>query len=396
MRARLLSLLAAGAGLGLLGGVLISNPVVAEDGAPAPAVLTDAQKSAFEAGDCNRCHHVPGLADASRTDSCQGCHIWIKAVSRDPAKRAKAMQVFPLWERYEHNVASYLEVPSLEAGMARLEPDWVATYLRDPHDLRPHLPETMPRFDLDDAQIAAITEVFAAARVQVPATPRPKKSHVKAGEALFAAKGCTACHTFGGRHTTGRLPLAPDLAHTRDRMHPDRVAAWIRDPKAMSPTATMLAVPMTEDELIVLRDYVMLAPTRSEAAPSRSAAIEPTTEPVTWDQVEAQVFGKICVHCHMDPAQNQGRAGPGNAGGFGWAETGIELQTYEGVVAVADKIPDALLRRVAEGHRDDVGVGLHPAAVERPERPGMPLGLPPLPDRDLALVLGWIEQGMPR
>ena len=396
MLRRLLSLVAAGAGLGLLGGLLVTSPGVAADHPAAPAALTDAQKAAFTAGDCNRCHHVPGLEDAGRTDSCQGCHVWIKGVSRDPAKRAKAMQVFPLWERYERNVATYLEVPSLEAGMARLEPEWVASYLRDPHDLRPHLPETMPRFDLDEAQIAAITEVFAAAKVAVPKTARPRKANIEAGELLFSKKGCVACHTFGGRHTLGQVPMAPDLANTRDRMHPDAVAAWIRDPQNMSADATMVAMPMTDAELIVLRDYVMLAPTGAKPAEARASAVQPTEAPVTWEQVEAQVFGKICVHCHMDPAQNQGRAGPGNAGGFGWAETGIELQTYEGVVAVADKIPDALMRRVAEAHRDDVGVGFRPAVVERPERPGMPLGLPPLSEQDLALVLGWIEQGMPR
>ena len=97
-----------------------------------------------------------------------------------------------------------------------------------------------------------------------------------------------------------------------------------------------------------------------------------------------------------NPAQNQGRAGPGNAGGFGWAATGIELQTYEGVVAAADRIPDALLRRRAEAARDVVAAGHAPAGVERPARPGMPLGLPPLPDEDISLVLGWIAQGMPR
>ena len=40
--------------------------------------------------------------------------------------------------------------------------------------------------------------------------------------------------------------------------------------------------------------------------------------------------------------------------------------------------------------------GFQPATVTRPELPGMPLGLPPIPDEDISLVLGWIEQGMPR
>ena len=122
---------------------------------------------------------------------------------------------------------------------------------------------------------------------------------------------------------------------------------------------------------------------------------EPVKTPVSWAMVEERVFGKICVHCHMDPEANQGRRGPGNAGGFGWEPTGIQLETREGVIAVGDKIADALARRRLEAVRDYVGLGETPAEVDRPVRPGMPLGLPPIPDEDIALVLGWIEQGFP-
>ncbi len=85
----------------------------------------------------------------------------------------------------------------------------------------------------------------------------------------------------------------------------------------------------------------------------------------------------------------------GNAGGFGWTATGIELETLDGVRAAADHIPAALQRRRQEAHRDQVAPGHLPARVDRPERPGMPLGLPPLSDADHQLVLGWIELGMP-
>lgn len=394
-----------GVGLGLLAVAIVASqqpdaqadPVEVDAVAPPPPTgLTAAQKSAFEAGDCNRCHHVPTVADAGQLDSCQGCHVWIKAMSSDPQTRAKAMEVFPLWERYEKNVASYLEVPSLEAAMARLEPGWVAAYLADPHDLRPNLPETMPRFDLEPSQVDAIVQAFAARTVAVPATPAPDPKNLAKGEALFASKGCVACHTFGGRHTIGAVPMAPDLAHTRTRMSPDRIAAWIRDPKAVSDRATMPPLALPAAEVLALRDYVLLADPRSKPAPTFAQQVRPTDAPVTWAQVEERVFGRICVHCHMDPEQNQGRRGPGNAGGFGWPASGIELQTYEGVKAVADRIPDALARRAAEGHRDTVGPGFHPAVVQRPAKPGMPLGLPPLPDEDRALVLGWIAQGMPK
>lgn len=343
---------------------------------------------------CHLCHEVPEVEPAPRIASCADCHAWIREVADDPVKRARAMQVFPLWERYERSVASYLAVPSLEAAMARLDPDWVRDYLADPHDLRPGMPETMPRFDLSSDQLDAIVASFAAARARVPATPSPDPARVERGRAVFE-RTCASCHPFGAR-AAGGDPRAPDLAHARDRMSADHVAAWIADPAAVSPRATMPAPDLEPAEVLAVRDYVLLADPAWTPAPPAGPPPGPTTEPVAWADVEERVFGRICVHCHMDPEANEGRAGPGNGGGFGWPATGIELETYEGVVAAADRIPASLLRRRAEAHRDAVDPGQQPVDLTRPARPGMPLALPPLPDEDIALVLGWIEEGMPR
>lgn len=352
--------------------------------------------AALTAGGCNLCHDVPGVGHATRQDSCSQCHIWIRGVAANPAKRARAMEIFPLWERYERTVASYTQVPSLAAARARLEPDWVARWLVDPHDVRPAMSEGMPRFALDDDQRAAIAAWMAAGQVDVPRTPPPSTERIAAGRAAYEQRGCPSCHTFGAWTATADNPMAPDLAVARDRMSPDRIAAWIQDPQKISAAATMPNMGVTPEEALAIRDFLLLsAPGGAVPDPIRPTP-QPVDRAVSWAEVEERVFGKICVHCHMNPEMNQGRAGPGNAGGFGWDATGIELQTYEGVVAVADRIPDALLRRREEARRDVIAPGQKPAENIRPVRPGMPLGLPPLPDEDIALVLGWIAQGTPR
>ena len=389
-RSSLFSLVGLSVGLG----VCIAGSAIPETAHsdPLPAIsATDA----FVEGDCHRCHTVPEVPAAPRLDSCEGCHVWIRSVSASPSKREKAMSIFPHWERYERNIASYLEVPSLEVAMARLEPEWVRGYLADPHDLRPNLPETMPRFGLSEQAIDAIVTAFEARQRPVAPTPTPLAANVERGRELFTARACGSCHTFGS-HASGAVPLAPDLAHARARMSNDAIVAWIQDPQAVSPAATMPNFGLTRDEAIAIRDFLVLEDPRGRVPRALGPLPAPTSAPVTWAEVEERVFGKICVHCHMNPELNQGRAGPGNDGGFGWAATGIELQTYEGVRAVADRIPAALERRRHEAARDDVSAGELPVRLDRPERPGMPLGLPPLSDEDTALVLGWIAQGMPR
>lgn len=373
--------------------ILVALAGLAQAGEPGP--WTAAEEDAFAAGDCALCHDLPDRRPVDRTESCTSCHVWIRAIAANPDARATAIQLFPKWERYETNVHSYMPVPDLAAALARLEPAWVRAWLADPHDVRPGLPETMPRFALSAAQLDALEGLVARSNTPVPATPAPDPANVDEGGALFAVRGCIACHGFGSLHAGPPSGPAPDLVHARARMSNDRIRAWILDPKSVSKHATMANMGFDEAEATAVRDYLVLADAEAPPAPPLGPAPAPTSEPVTWTQVEDRVFGRICAHCHMDPAQNEGRAGPGNDGGFGWPATGIELQTLAGVRAVGDRIAASLLRRREEAHRDVVAWGQAPAVLDRPAKPGMPLGLPPLSDADTALVLGWIAQGMP-
>ncbi len=346
---------------------------------------------------CAACHASPELAVPVRTESCSGCHQWVRAVAADPAKRAKARTIFPNWDRYEKNVVSYFGMPDLAVAFARLDPKWVRTYLADPHDVRPTLDESMVRVGLDAAALDALTAWAAGYSAKVPATPAPDPAAVATGERLFTERACAACHTFGSRHLGPGIPGAPDLRWARQRMTSDMIAAWIANPAAVAPGATMPALGLTEAEARALRDYVVLADPDPAPVPVPAVANgEPAPATPTWTDVEARVFGKICVHCHMDPAQNEGRAGPGNAGGFGWAATGIELQTYEGVRKEQVRVLAALERRYAEEARDHVRPGQVPAATARPPRPGMPMGQPALPLEDYAMVKAWYAAGAPR
>lgn len=364
----------------------------------APTPSPDGPASVMERADCALCHVVPDVQTPPRVESCADCHRWIRDVSRDAPRRAVALEAFPLWERYERNVQTYFEVPHLDAAMARLEPAWVERWLLDPHDVRPRMGEGMPRFGFGPEEARTIAAGFAARQQPVPKTPRPDRKNLEKGRAKMLTAGCTACHELGAAlPASPGIPSAPDLAITRERMHPDRIVAWIQDPRSLSPHATMPTLDVSREDAILMRDYIVLADPQTVEPPERSVTIEPIARPVRWAEVEERVFGKICAHCHMDPElpQNQGRRGPGNAGGFGFAETGIHLQSPEGIRPHAEKIVPALLRRVEEARRDHVGPGERPAVLSRPERPGMPLGLPPLSAEEIALVQAWIEQGLP-
>lgn len=83
------------------------------------------------------------------------------------------------------------------------------------------------------------------------------------GRQVFTASGCGGCHTIRG--TPARGVAGPDLTHIagrrtlaagtipNERAH---MADWIRDPQAIKPGNAMPQIPIPEEQLPVLVDYL--------------------------------------------------------------------------------------------------------------------------------------------
>src|SRR5262249_41473006 len=133
--------------------------------------------------------------------------------------------------------------------------------------------------------------------------------------------------------------------------------------------------------------------------------------PVTWKEVNAQVFAAVCAHCHSDGKLTDGDGGPGNTGGLGYAGAGVDLGSYRGLLRGARRpggrrvsllVPEPaaalppLLERLSGRVREHVAerAGEH-AGTGAGVGPGMPLGQPALDAERLQLVRSWLAQGAP-
>lgn len=199
--------------------------------------------------------------------------------------------------------------------------------------------------------------------------------------------------------------MAPDLALTRERFRPDALPRWLLDPQAIKPDPSMPRLGITPNEARALAVFVLHAPLPPDVDRSVGERLPLLTRPVTYAEVRDQVLGRVCIHCHADAALARGDGGPGNTGGFGFPERGLDLSSY---------------RSIARGSRDDDGRRRSvfrpaPTAPDMPRRVahlvarhhevagrplagvrGMPLGRPPLSWADIQLVEPWIAQGRPR
>jgi hypothetical protein len=178
---------------------------------------------------------------------------------------------------------------------------------------------------------------------------------------------------------------------------------WLRNPAAVSPMALMPTITLSTDEIEALAAFVWESPLDPVPPPESEPRLPLLTRTVTYDEVEKEVFHRICWHCHSEPNFARGDGGPGNTGGFGFAGVRLSLLSYETVLAGyrdPKGEPTSLFRKNTEGVPRLVEALLARKDEER-GRPrvdvrGMPLGLPSLRPEQIQLVETWVAQGRRR
>jgi len=125
-----------------------------------------------------------------------------------------------------------------------VQADWLYAFLRGPITIRPWLAVRMPTFGLDDPSLNSVIRYFGA----VSNTVGPFQSHefVRVaneqanGKALFEKLKCQACHVLGAiPKDQPTANLAPDLRMAPERLNPDWILQWLKNPAAILPGTRM-------------------------------------------------------------------------------------------------------------------------------------------------------------
>lgn len=115
--------------------------------------------------------------------------------------------------------------------------------------------------------VAAPDTTVAAAGPAIPGLPAADDPVVVAGQQVFQAAGCMACHAMVGTPLAGQVALiGPNLTHFGSRrtlganMYPntdENLAEWLRNPQGMKQGSRMiLPRELTEDEIRTLVAYL--------------------------------------------------------------------------------------------------------------------------------------------
>ena len=208
--------------------------------------------------------------------NCQGCHVL----------QGEGGAVQPMIEqwlvRYEgrstaeaESLSASFSPPNLVGEGAKVQTDWLFDFLDDPEKVRPWLSARMPSFGLSAEDRNTLISYFTALDEAdypfiEPVVPNLSAAEQAAALTMFSPQyfNCTSCHIQGDQLPTGpQDSWAPNFALARDRLRPDWIIDWIRDPSSLLPGTKMpsfypFGAPDQFDgdngrQLRVLRDHLL-------------------------------------------------------------------------------------------------------------------------------------------
>ncbi len=166
--------------------------------------------------------------------NCIGCHA-IEGEGGDIAKIFEDPSAAP---------------PNLAGQGAKVQPDWLFTFLKDPSSvrIRPWIDVRMPTFEFSDEDAQTLVEYFAALDnkesifVTLPKKYDPES--IEAGRLLASGQyfSCFSCHIQGSKTPSGpRSMWGPDLTMIPKRIRPDFIPPWVQNPQQFTPGVRMPA-----------------------------------------------------------------------------------------------------------------------------------------------------------
>jgi mono/diheme cytochrome c family protein len=207
--------------------------------------------------------------------NCVGCH--------EIEKRGGFIRKY-----YQENIT--LAPPVLNGEGEKVQSPWLYNFLKSPITLRPWLEIRMPTFGFSDEHATQLVNYFnGLSKVEQPYhyidDRKVPAGYLEAAKTLTSPEyfNCFSCHVQGGKNPEGpKEGWAPDLAMARQRLNPNWIIKWLKDPQKVQPGAKMPSfypggpdniLGGKEDEQIeALRDYLM---SLGRAAAPAAVAVAP-------------------------------------------------------------------------------------------------------------------------
>lgn len=286
--------------------------------------------------------------------SCISCHADVRRPHAERIARGEELFV-RLGCHGCHLVEGYGNLdkvgPYLRRAAAKLRPEWLVSWIRNPsafrprtampdffYDLREEHPELARRQSRDIAAYV-LQASEEESRRWLSGHPPPEgidpenPDLVARGRELVDALGCRGCHgispdespAFGAQGKD----IAPNLSHVAQKTDTRWIYHWLLDPRGYSPVTRMPSLRLSEDEARAVASF--LASLSSPAPPDPALRAE-LADPMAAARGEKLVRKYGCFGCHDIPGMEKE------------SRIGVELTTFG----------DKPLEELYFGYRNDI------------------------------------------
>lgn len=296
---------------------------------------------------CTPCHDGQGVALNSTEQAHGDVAFWLRPLLQGPQMQSRCLdchreiqdlegapnlaQGEQLFEQLGchgcHLVQGYEELdkvgPSLTRVSAKVDPQWMVDWIRNPQAFRPRT--KMPNFYFDEEEAKAVAayiwtssktdgDSWDASHPPVEGIDATNVELVASGENLFNQVGCRGCHAIGEEEVARALGTskdwAPNLSRVAQKTNSDFLFWWLKNPAGYNAHTRMPSLRLSDDEAKALASYVLsVSPPADEASEGRVTAAM-LEEPELVEQGGALVRKYGCAGCHViNGMENESRIG---------------------------------------------------------------------------------------
>ncbi|RMF91397.1 MAG: hypothetical protein D6736_05295, partial [Nitrospinota bacterium] len=170
--------------------------------------------------------------------------------------------------------------PQLTYEGSKVQDDWLFAFLKKPHLIRPSVQARMPNFQFTDAQVQTlVTYIMTNLRDEekrVPVGFMAKQeitpALIEKGRKLFwETYPCYTCHRIGNKGGV----IGPDLTRVAERLDPDWMVSWIKNPQMWEPATIMPNLGLDDATVAAIVAYLQSLgrPVEAQATPQKEAAV---------------------------------------------------------------------------------------------------------------------------